>query len=61
MLEVERVEYSGDYTIHLVFNNGKAGTVDLQQTVYNDNRLIFSRQDVRKQSNFTGRLPRPGV
>lgn len=43
MLEVERAEYSGNYTIHLVFNNGRTGTADLEQTVFNDNRPIFSR------------------
>ena len=50
MLEVERAEYSGDYIINLVFNNGKTGTADLQQTIFNDNRPIFSR--LKEKSHF---------
>ena len=50
MLEVDRAEYSGDYTIHLVFNNGKTGTANLEQTVFNDSRPIFSR--LKEKSHF---------
>ena len=50
MLEVERAEYSGDYSIHLVFNNGKTGTADLQQTIFNDNRPVFSK--LKEKSHF---------
>ena len=50
MLEVERAEYSGDYTIHLVFNNGKTGTANLEQTIFCDNRSIFSK--LKEKSHF---------
>ena len=50
MLEVERAEYSGGYIIHLVFNNGKTGTADLQETIFNDNRPVFSR--LKEKSHF---------
>lgn len=50
MLEVEQAEYTGDYTIHLVFNNGKAGTANLEQTIFGDNRPIFSK--LKEKSQF---------
>ena len=50
MLEVERAEYSGDYTIHLVFNNGKTGTANLEQTIFCDDRSIFSK--LKEKSHF---------
>ena len=50
MLEVEQAEYSGDYTIHLVFNNGKAGTAKLEKTIFGDNSPIFSK--LKEKSQF---------
>ena len=50
MLEVERAEYSGDYTIHLVFNNGKTGTANLEQTIFSEDRPIFSK--LKEKSHF---------
>ena len=50
MLEVERAEYSGDYTIRLVFNNGKTGTANLEHTIFSDNRTIFSK--LKEKSHF---------
>lgn len=50
MLEVERAEYSGDYTIHLVFNNGKTGTANLESTIFSDKRPIFST--LKEKSQF---------
>lgn len=52
MLEVNKAEYLGDYRIHLVFNNGKSGIADLEQTVFNDDRPVFSR--LREKENFRG-------
>ncbi len=43
MLKIEKAEYIGDYKIHLAFNNGKTGTVNLEETIKNDNREIFLR------------------
>lgn len=50
MLEVEQAEYAGDYSIHLVFNNGKAGTANLEQTIFGDNRAVFSK--LKEKSQF---------
>lgn len=50
MLQVSQAEYSGDYTLRLVFNNGKAGTADLEQTIFSDDRSIFSK--LKEKSQF---------
>lgn len=50
MLEVNEAEYLDDYRIHLVFNDGKSGIADLEQTVFNDDRPVFSR--LREKENF---------
>ena len=50
MLEVNKAEYVDDYSIHLVFNNGRSWVADLEQTVFNDGRPIFSR--LREKENF---------
>ena len=50
MVEVERAKYSGNYTIQLVFNNGKTGTADLEQTIFSDKRPVFSK--LKEKSNF---------
>ena len=50
MLEVERAEYLGDYSIHLVFSNGKTGTANLESTIFSDKKPVFSK--LRKKSLF---------
>lgn len=43
MLSVQKAEYVGAYKIRLLFNNGKAGTANLEKTIFNDKRAIFLR------------------
>lgn len=43
MLKIQKAEYIGDYKILLAFNNGHTGTVNLEETIQNDNRAIFLR------------------
>ncbi len=50
MLEVKKAEYIDNYNIRLVFNNGKSGTANLEQTILNDKRAIFSK--LKEKSNF---------
>jgi len=50
MLEVYKADYVSDYRIHLVFNNGRVGTANLEQMILNDSRPIFSR--LKEESVF---------
>jgi len=50
MLEVEQAKYVSDYTIRLVFNNGKTGTANLEKMIFDDNRPIFSK--LKEKSRF---------
>lgn len=43
MLEVMKAEYAGDYSIRLVFNNGKTGVANLERTILEDKREIVAR------------------
>jgi len=43
MLSVQKAEYVGAYKIRLLFNNGKAGTANLEKTIFNDKRAVFLR------------------
>jgi len=51
MLYVNEAKYAGDYNISLSFNNGKRGIANLETTIFNDKRPIFSK--LKKESNFT--------
>ncbi len=51
MLSVNEAKYIDGYNLYLIFNNGKEGTVDLKQTIYEDRRPIFS--DLKDKSNFS--------
>ncbi|WP_417909749.1 DUF2442 domain-containing protein [Candidatus Electronema sp. PJ] len=51
MLEVRQAEYVGNYAVHLVFNNGRAGTADLEQLVFSDRRPVFAR--LRERASFS--------
>ena len=54
MLEVKEAEYAGDYAVRLVFSNGREGTADLEQLVFNDRRPVFAQLRERKSfSSFT--------
>jgi hypothetical protein len=50
MLCVNEAKYAGGYKIRLSFNNGEKGTANLEKTIYNDKRPIFSR--LKKESDF---------
>ena len=43
MLGVNSAKYSGKYNIQLVFNNGKEGIANLEDTVLKDKRVIFNK------------------
>ncbi len=43
MLKIEKTKYAGQYKIEVLFNNGKHGVADLEETILNDKRPIFSR------------------
>ena len=43
MLSVNEAKYVGGYSINIIFNNGKEGTVNLEETIFNDKRPIFLR------------------
>ena len=43
MLVINKAQYSGGYNIHLVFNNGKEGVANLERTILEDKRPIFSK------------------
>jgi len=50
MLAVNKAKYAGGYKIHLVFNNGKEGVANIEETILNDKRPVFSI--LKKESNF---------
>ncbi|MCK5685726.1 DUF2442 domain-containing protein [bacterium] len=50
MLWIKKAHYTGNYNIHLTFNNGKEGTVNLKETIFADERTIFSK--LKNESNF---------
>jgi hypothetical protein len=41
MLSVTSAKYLGDYTLTISFDNGKTGTVNLRNVIFNDKRSIF--------------------
>ena len=43
MLSVNEATYVGGYSINIIFNNGKEGTANLEETIFNDKRPIFLR------------------
>ena len=50
MLEVNKAEYAGGYNINLVFNNGRTVTANLEESIFNDNRPVFSA--LKETSSF---------
>jgi hypothetical protein len=51
MLEVTQAAYAGNYAVHLVFSNGRAGIADLEQLVFSDRRPVFSQ--LRERTSFS--------
>jgi len=50
MLGINKAKYLADYRIHLFFNNKKEGVADLKETIFGDDRQIFS--DLKQKSLF---------
>ncbi len=43
MLDIHEAKYAGHYNLYLTFSNGKEGTANLESTIFNDKRAIFSQ------------------
>jgi hypothetical protein len=41
MIWVSKAKYESDYRVHIEFNDGRTGIVDLGDTILNDQRRIF--------------------
>ena len=53
LLQVEEADYLNEYKLHIKFNDGTEGNVDLKDTIFNDNRKIFKQlRKVDKFKNF---------
>jgi hypothetical protein len=53
MFWIRTAEYVEDYKIHVTFNNGESGTIDLKEFIYNDKRPIFKELvDIAKFRQF---------
>lgn len=50
MYWITQAHHEGDYRIHLRFNDGVEGVVDLRETILNDHRPIF--QALRDPASF---------
>jgi len=50
MLSIDNAKYIGNYNIHLFFNNGKEGIANLEKTLFDDKRQIFS--NLKEESHF---------
>ena len=43
LLQVKKAHYLQDYKLHLQFNDGTEGDIDLKETIFEDNRMIFKQ------------------
>ena len=50
MLAINEAKYAGNYSISLLFNNGRKGLANLKETIFNDKRPVFS--ELKDESNF---------
>ncbi len=50
MLCINEAKYAGGYNIHLIFNNGMEGTANLERTIFDDKRRVFSK--LKEKSHF---------
>jgi len=48
MLHIESAKYYGDYKIKVHFNDGSTHIVDLEHTIFNDNRPIIKALSNKK-------------
>ena len=51
IVTVEKADYLGDYRLHLLFNTGESGEVDLQDLIFKYNAAAPLR-DIDKFKNF---------
>lgn len=53
MVWIREAEYIEDYKIHITFNNGESGIIDLKEVIYNDKRPVFREfVDITKFRQF---------
>jgi hypothetical protein len=53
MIWIKKAEYIEDYKIHVTFNNGESGIIDLKEVIYNDKRPVFRELvDIAKFRQF---------
>ena len=50
MLSVTSAKYLGDYQVKITFDNGKIGTANFREVVFNDKRTIFL--ELQKEDEF---------
>ena len=43
LLQVQKAHYLHDYKLHIKFNDGTEGDIDLKETIFEDNRMIFKQ------------------
>ena len=43
LLQVKKAHYLHDYNLHIKFNDGTEGDVDLKETIFENNRAIFKQ------------------
>ncbi len=53
LLQVEKAHYLHDYKLHIQFNDGTKGDIDLKKTIFEDNRIIFKQlRSIEKFKKF---------
>lgn len=50
MLSIQKAEYVSEYKLHLTFNNGRSGIANLEETIFNDKRIVFV--SLKDKNNF---------
>jgi Protein of unknown function (DUF2442) len=54
LLQIEKANYIKNYMLHVNFNDGTEGDIDLKDTIFNDNRKIFKElQEIDNFKNFS--------
>lgn len=43
LLQVNKAHYLHDYKLYIQFNDGTEGNIDLRETIFEDNRKIFTQ------------------
>ena len=50
LLQVKKADYLHGYKLHIQFNDGTEGDVNLKKTIFEDNRIIF--KELREVNKF---------